>query len=300
VKVSPGPSVTGLAQASSPITLAAVVTEAQARLQAAGADAPRLTALVLLEHATCIPRETVLAHPERTLAPAQLADFHAVLQRRAQREPLAYIVGTREFYGLPFRVNANTLIPRPETEGMIDLALDWLRSQPSPMRWGVDVGTGSGAIALSLLRSFPPLRMIATDVSIAALRTAHQNAGQLQVADRVQFVACNLADGVSGRVPLVLANLPYIASAEIDDLQPEVSRYEPRSALDGGPDGMAAILALLERLPGLLELPGVAVLEIGDTQGAQLATAAQRALPESHVRIAPDSTGRNRFLLIER
>src|SRR4051812_32844190 len=141
-----------------------------------------------------ISREGAMAHPERALTSEQTQAFARLVERRAGREPLAYLLGSREFYGLPFRVNKHTLIPRPETEGMIDLALAWIdRCGAQPLRF-VDVGTGSGAIALTLLCLRAELSAIATDTSLDALAVARANAAHLLVSDRVQFVACDLVD----------------------------------------------------------------------------------------------------------
>ncbi len=283
-------------------------------MDAAGADSPWLTALVLLEHATELGREQVLAHPERTLTRTQAAAFGALVERRCRREPLAYVLGYREFYGRRIAVNPLVLIPRPETEGLVALALErmlrWTRRQDDHEQEGartaaappmfVDVGTGSGAIAVTLLAQEPRWVAAATDTQLSALATARANAAAWDVDPRLRLVACNLADAVRVRVPLVVANLPYVPSAEIAQLEPEVSHYEPRAALDGGEDGTVITSALVAALPTLLLPHGAAILELGEGQAEKLRTLARQALPDSSVAVERDAAGIERFLVVER
>jgi release factor glutamine methyltransferase len=274
-------------------------------MEEAGADSPWLTALVLLEHATGLGRAQVLAHPERALSEQQLARFRALVARRCRREPLAYVLGYREFYGRRFSVSSDVLIPRPETEGLVALALDrmdqWMAQHPDDQDpTFVDVGTGSGAIAVTLLAERRRWRGIAADVEAGALRLAGANAEQHEVTSRLELVRCDLAGDIGRAVPLVVANLPYIPTGEIDDLEPEVSRFEPRAALDGGPNGTAIIDAFLTSLPELLLPGGSAILEFGDGQGDVLRARAREALSDSAVSVELDAAGTERYLVVDR
>jgi release factor glutamine methyltransferase len=285
--------------------LSTCLSWARDRMEEAGADSPWLTALVLLEHATGLGREQVLAHPDRALSQGQLTAFRALVARRCRREPLAYILGTREFYGRQFAVSPAVLIPRPETEGLVDLALNrmdqWMADhadEQAPIL--VDVGTGSGAIAITLLAQRQRWTGIATDIEAGALRIARQNAVQHGVAERLELVSCELATGIRRAVPLVVANLPYVPTTEIEELEPEVATFEPRTALDGGPDGTAIIAAFLPSLRELLVTGGSAILEFGDGQGSTLRAQARENLPDAAVSVEQDPSGAERYLVIDR
>ena len=290
------------------------------RLEDAGADAPWLTALVSLEHAAALDRATLLAHPESRPQPDAAETYMRLLERRCRREPLAYVLGHRDFWGRRFEVSRATLIPRPETERIVEMALEWLDRPARPAAMhpatptspsgdegagscprpasGLDVGTGCGSIAVSLLAERAGLSMVATDLDVAALRVASRNAQRHGVAGRLRLVACHLASAVSGRFPLVVANLPYIPTSRMAALEPEIARFEPRRALDGGSDGMRVVASLLAALPGLLAPGGLALVEIGDDQSEGLTAVARRQSRNFAVRIEPDATGAKRFLAI--
>jgi release factor glutamine methyltransferase len=277
-----------------------LLTSARQRLEAGGADSPWLTALVLLEHVTGLPRAALLAHPERGVSVPEAARFKALVDRRAAREPVAYILGYRDFYGRRFAVSPETLIPRPETEGLVDLAIDRLDQTPNLTGFPVlDVATGSGAIVESILAA-RDVAAVATDSSVAALTLARDNARALHVSERLRLIACDLASALRTRFPVVVANLPYVPSVEIEALQPEIATYEPRSALDGGPDGTIAIRGLLASLPDVLAPGGTALLEIGEGQADPLGQFARSALPGYGVATQCDHAGTARFLVIER
>jgi release factor glutamine methyltransferase len=221
-------------------------------LRAAGIEDPRLDAEVLLAEATGWGRDRLAAHPEDELPPGAARAFGGMVRRRLRREPVAYIVGRRGFRGLELEVDPRVLIPRPETELLVELALE---ERP---RRVLDIGTGSGAIALAVAVELPECEVIATDTSTAALDVARANAERLGLGDRVEFV-----DGTwptdDATFDLVLANLPYVSEAEWAGLAPEVSEWEPREALLAGADGLEAIRALLsEKLNA-----GCVALEIG-------------------------------------
>ena len=264
----------------------------------AAPDSEPLDAPLLLAHILAIPRAALLAHPEHTLTAEQSAMFRALIVRRAAGEPVAYLTGTRAFYDRAFRVTPDVLIPRPETEHLIAQALAWAIGR-SALRI-VDVGTGSGAIAVTLAAHLPDAHVWAVDVSAAALAVARENAARQGVADRVTCVQGDLlapAVAAQRRADLIAANLPYIARPDLDALA--VSHWEPRLALDGGPDGLDLIRRLLADVPRVLAPDGLLLLEIGAEQGAAVCALAQQALPGAVVRTAADYAGLDRVVSVQ-
>lgn len=236
-------------------------------LRAAGVEDPRLDAELLLCEATGWDRASLAADPEAEIPPAAARRFGETVRRRLRREPVAYILGRRGFRHIELAVDPRVLIPRPETELLVELALEL---RPSRL---LDVGTGSGAIALAVASELPDCEVVATDASSAALEVARANAERLGLADRVELVQGTLPD--SDEFELVLANLPYVSEAEWDGLEPEVTEWEPRGALLAGPDGLDAIRALLadrgrlfNRHPDEMATAGrgVVALEVGARQ----------------------------------
>ncbi len=210
-------------------------TEAMA---AAGVETPRLDAELLLAEATGWERARLAAEPEAEIPPPAARRYGEMVRRRLRREPVAYIVGRRGFRHLELAVDPRVLIPRPETELLVELALEL---RPGRV---LDVGTGSGAIALAVAAELPDCEMTATDTSSAALEVARANAERLGLAERIEFVAGTLPPG-PGEFDLILANLPYVSEADWGGLEPEVTEWEPREALLAGPDGLDAFRALL-------------------------------------------------------
>ena len=233
-------------------------------LAAAGVDSPRLDAELMLAEASGAGRAALAADPDAALEPGAGRLFAAMVRRRLRREPLAYIVGRKGFFGIELAVDRRALIPRPETELLVEVALEL-----GPRRL-LEVGTGSGAVALALARELPDLEIVATDTSGAALELARSNASRLGVEGRVRFAAGTLSAGE--RFDLVVANLPYVAEAEWAGLAPEIRDWEPRDALLAGPDGLASIRSLLETL-ARAEPPvtGAVALEVGAGQAAPVA-----------------------------
>jgi len=219
-------------------------------LRAAGVEDPRLDAELLLAEATGWSRARLVAEAEAEISPAAARAFAEMVRRRLRREPVAYIVGRRGFRGIELYVDPRVLIPRPETELLVELALE-----ERPRRL-LDVGTGSGAIALAVASELPECEVVATDASAAALAVAQANAERLGLADRVELVEGTLPQGAAG-FDLIVANLPYVSEAEWPSLQPEVTEWEPREALLAGPDGLDAYRALLrsDRVAFLLRIP---------------------------------------------
>jgi len=198
----------------------------------------------------------------------RLEDFAG---RRLRGEPVARILGSREFWGLPLQLSAATLVPRPDTETVVALALQMLRARPDADRPRIaDIGTGSGAILLALLSELPDAMGVGTDISAAALRTASANARNLGLARRAAFVACDYVSALSGPFDLIVSNPPYIRSAEIKDLASEVRDHDPLGALDGGSDGLNAYRALVPQAVRLLARGGTLALEVGHDQGADV------------------------------
>lgn len=276
----------------------AVALDRAARLLApfAGDDA-RLEAEVLLAHALGIDRAHVTARLRDLLSPDETAAFDALLGRRTNREPLAYVTGHREFYAIDFAVTPEVLIPRPETEMLVERALRAIAARDG-RALVVDVGTGSGAIAVAIALHAPGARIIATDASPAALAVAERNAGAAGVAPRIEFRQADLLEGVP-LVDIIVANLPYVAESDWAALPPELRDSEPRDALVGGTDGTAVIRRFLDQAPAHLQPGGVLIAEIGDRQGAALLAAARRRFPAAGCYIERDFAGLDRMLVVE-
>lgn len=257
------------------------------------ADSARLEAECLLSHVTGLSREALLAHPERLLAPQEMARYRHLLRRRATGYPLPYLTGHIEFYGLDFVVTPDVLIPRPETETLVDLAL---ACRP---RTVVDVGTGSGCIAVALAIHLPETQVYATDISMSALRVAVLNARRHGVAHQIRFLQCDLATPLLGPVDLLVSNPPYVATEEWSDLPRSIREHEPRLALDGGRNGLEVIRRLLEEAPRLLRPGGTLLIEIGAGQGRAALNLARALLPTARPTLHPDLAGRDRVLEVQ-
>jgi release factor glutamine methyltransferase len=265
------------------------------RLSAANVDTPRLDAELLLAHALGLTRTQLHARLHDPLPPSNWLAFQAALERRADREPLAYILGLKPFYDLELAVDPRVLVPRPETEHLVERALALAPDLPGyPTLTVADVGTGSGALALTLARHLPCAVIYATDCQPDALAVARANASALGLTDRVHLVASDLLAALRVRFSLIVANLPYIPRAALPNLAPEISRHEPPSALDGGPDGLVIVRRLLTQLPSALDKGGVALLEIDAAQAAQLEGHAKQLLPGWHIRFHRDYAGYER------
>ena len=258
-------------------------------LAAAGVDSPRLDAELLLAAASGIDRAQLIADPEAPIDPAAGRSFGQMVRRRLRREPVAYIVGRRWFRHLELEVDGRVLIPRPETELLVDVALEL-----APQR-ALDIGTGSGAVALALAAELPGVEVTATDSSAAALQVARRNAERSGLGGRVKFVESTLPPG--GRFDLWLANLPYVAEPDWEGLAPEIRDWEPREALLAGPDGLAAIRMLLSRLErrAAEESPSAVALEVGAGQAPEVAELLGRAGYRSEART--DLAGIERVVL---
>ena len=272
---------------------------ATARLHAAGVDSPRLDAEILLAHVLTVERAHILAHPERRLRVAESTRYRQLVVRRARREPVAYLVGHQEFYGLDFCVSSAVLIPRPETELLVEAAIA-LGHVSNTQPWIVaDVGTGSGAIAVSLAVNVPHVRVYATDVSAEALAVAEKNCRRHGVSGRVTLLRGHLLTPLPEPVDCIVANLPYVSRAEWESLTTGITAYEPRLALDGGPDGLEYIGELLASAGPYLRPGGAILLEIGAAQGLAVTTLAEEHFPQARVDLLRDYAGLARVVRVQ-
>jgi release factor glutamine methyltransferase len=293
--------------------VAALVASATDRLAAAGSGSPRLDAELLLAQAVGTDRTGILAHPEALVGDGPRAAFEAAVVRREGGEPVAYIRGFREFHGQAIATDARALIPRPETELLVDTALGIVsarltaapRPEGAPPLRVADVGTGSGAIAVALVTALRRRKMgdqvlvEATDLSADALQLARENAAGHGVADRMTFALGDLLpERVEPRYGVICANLPYVASGDLASLAKDLS-FEPPEALDGGPDGLDVVRRLLDLLPGTLADDGVALLEIGADQGEAIVREAAARLPGWRCSVMADLAGLPRLARIE-
>jgi release factor glutamine methyltransferase len=276
---------------------------ASARLHAV-TDAPYLESEVLLAHVLGTSRTALLAHPEQILTSEQLSNYRVLVRRRASGCPLPYLTGRVEFYGLEFEVTPEVLIPRPDTETLVDLAC---ARQPRAV---VDVGTGSGCIAVSLALHLPKVIVYAVEISPAALAVARRNVERHGVAGRVRLIVGDVLTPRPGLVDLIVSNPPYIPTGQCASLPASVRDHEPRLALDGGPDGLAVIRRLLAQAPAVLRGPercgragrrpgGGLLIEIGANQGEAARRLARAFFPRATVRVHPDLAGRDRVLEVQ-
>lgn len=257
-------------------TIREALRTATDHLTAAGVPDAAVDARHLLAHALGVERTALLIAPERPLDAHARQRLAGMISRRTAREPVSRIIGEREFYGLALALNADTLDPRPDTETVVNVALALATRMPArdgPLQI-LDLGTGTGAIALALLAALPDAEATVTDISAAALGMARHNGERLGFAGRMRFVQSRWLDDVAGRYHLLVSNPPYIRSAEISSLALEVAQWEPSAALDGGPDGLDAYRAILADISQVLEPDGWAVFEVGHDQAAAVAALA--------------------------
>jgi release factor glutamine methyltransferase len=244
-----------------------------ARFKSGHIDSAELDARVLIGAALGLDLTGLIASAGRHVTPDEASRLEDFARRRAEGEPVARILGTKEFWGLPLQLSAATLIPRPDTETVVELALEIARGAFEPRRrlWIADIGTGSGAILLAMLSELPDACGVGTDISVAALQTAKGNAVQLKLDGRAGFVACDYAAALCGPFDLIISNPPYIRSGEIACLATEVRDHDPLAALDGGVDGLDAYRALIPEAQRVLAPRGVVVVESGIGQSADIA-----------------------------
>lgn len=261
-----------------------------------GIDGARLDAELLLAEVLGLTRTQLYTNFDRPLAEPEIARFRELVRRRSAREPVAYITGRREFWSLEFAVDRRVLVPRPETELLVEMAVEAVRARASERPLVADIGTGSGAIAVAVAKELPDARVIATDRSEAALEIAPANAGHHGVADRIEFRRGDGCDALEGAGPYdgIVSNPPYIRSAEMPSLAPEVRDWEPRWALEAGADGMSVTAPLVERAYELLAPGGFLFVEVG-TQAALVREAFERRGYEG-VSVRRDLAGHERVV----
>ncbi len=282
-------------------TLVDVIRLSTRFLSERGSDTPRLDAELLTAHSLRMRRLDLYLQHDRPLAEAELEPVRALLRRRAAGEPVAYLVGEREFYGRPFRVTPDVLIPRPETETLVEHALRWARATAGAVGEGLrlaDAGTGSGCIACTLAAELDEARVAATDVSAAAVAVASQNAARLGVGDRVTVVQGSWAAPLAAHAPFdaLLSNPPYVTTEEMDGLMREVRDHEPRLALEAGADGLDAYRALLRECLPLVRSGGYLALEIDPRRRDAVSALVAEARPDSRVTVTADLAGRARVV----
>ena len=281
-------------------SLRAVIRDTHHTLAAAGIPDARLEAEVMVMDTMRMPRQAIFAEQETQVSPGQEERLAAIVARRLTREPLAYILNYREFYGVNLLVNPDTLIPRPETETMVEHALFMaLMGMESRELVIADIGAGAGAIAVNLAIHLPAARIYATDLFDATLDVAAYNVRMHNVADRVTLLKGDLLEPLPEAVDVIVANLPYLPTDRIPTLQPEV-QWEPVAALDGGPDGLDHIRRLLVQAAAgdRLKARGVILLEMDPEQMPTARGLAAAAFPGAEISVEPDLAGRDRVLSV--
>ena len=277
--------------------LAQALHEATEALRAAGIEDARLEAEILLRHTLHLDRAHLYARLQGDLSAAGQAAFHSLLARRLAREPTAYIVGQREFYGLDLETTPAALIPRPETELLVEETIARADRFERPLI--VDVGMGNGAIAVALAVHLPQAALVAIDLSREALALAIRNARRHGVEGRTSFLQADLLAPLAQTVDIIVANLPYVSSGDWEALSPEIREHEPRTALDGGPDGLREIERLLGQAPSCLGPGGSLLVELDPPQAAPALALASRRFPGAAARILPDAAGLDRLLVVD-
>jgi release factor glutamine methyltransferase len=277
-------------------TVPALLQRGTAALEAGGIETARPEAEWLLASLLGVERFALYLDPARRLSTPTVTRYLSLIERRAAREPLQYLLGWEDFHGLRLAVTPDVLVPRPETEGLVEWAVEVLGGRPDPVV--ADLGTGSGAIACAIARALPAVEVLAVEISVGALAVASRNVRALALSSRVRLLAGDLFAPL-GSIPrsldLVVANPPYLPSAVISSLPPEVSRHEPRAALDGGPDGMAVIRRIVTGAPAVLKPGGWLLMEIGEEQAGPLASL-MAAEGFSGIRARRDWNGVERYI----
>jgi release factor glutamine methyltransferase len=278
------------------VTIREALRAAAGALASAGSDESALEAELLLAHALKTDRAHVYQRLGEDLSGEGARAFDGLVARRLAHEPTAYIMGRREFYGLELEVTPAAIIPRPETETLVELVLEFARPLERPCI--VDVGVGCGAIAVALAVNLPEAEVIAIDVSAEALGLARRNAKRHGLAGRMRFLEGDLLAPLEGPVDVIAANLPYVRTEDFEGGPPEIREHEPRLGLDGGADGLHLIERLLRAAAARMRPGGALFAEIGDGQGEAVSALARECFPAAWIEVAPDLAGLDRVLIV--
>lgn len=281
-----------------PWTVGRLLTWTTEWLGGKGSDSPRLDAEVLLAFVRGCPRIALYTAFDEPVDDAGRARFRELVRRRGDGEPVAYLVGSREFFSLPFTVTKAVLVPRPETEGLVVRALDLCKGLATPRI--ADVGTGSGAVAVTLAKRLPKASLVATDVAPDALEVARGNAQRHGVAERVECVACDLLEGVAGPFDVIVSNPPYVREDEFEGLPRDVRLHEPKGALVAGPTGVEVVERLVSTAVGKLAPGGWLLVEIGPSTAAASEEAIRRQAGLEPAPTLPDMAGLPRIVQARR
>lgn len=277
-------------------TIRSQLVDAREELAQSGIRDGWLDAQVLLAHVLNSDRNWLLSHPERPLTSAERQRFRRLIERRREHVPVAYLTGRREFYGHELHVTPAVLIPRPESEQLVDLAIDWLHAHPSARRV-IDLGTGSGAIAVAIAKAVSSVRILAVDIDSKALAVAAENIAEQRLLSRVELRRGDLLRSASS-ADLIVANLPYLSAARRRSAAPGL-RYEPSWALAGGDDGLDAIRRALEQAPPVVRPGGCLLFECDPLQARPIERLAKRTWSSADVTIHKDLAGRDRVVQIQ-
>jgi release factor glutamine methyltransferase len=273
-----------------------LLRQARAALEEAGVETPQLDAELLLAHSLGTSRSQLYARSDEPLDSETMENFHSLVSRRIEREPVAYITGHKEFYGLDLLVDRRVLIPRPETETLVEVALTAARQRRFSLL--ADVGVGSGAVAIALAVNLPHIEIYATDSSSDALAVAEENCRRHQVLDRMHLLQGDLLEPLPEPVELIVSNPPYVSTAELKTLEPEITKYEPVEALDGGADGLEQFRRVLAQAGPRLEPSGMLCLEIGANQALAVNDIVRGEFPRATVAVVRDLAGLDRVVVV--
>ncbi len=276
------------------MTIREALTRAKKTFASGNVEDARLESELLLRHALRIGQVQLYQEPDRRLAPREEAGFWRLVERRLGGEPTAYITGRREFYGLSFSVDSSVLVPRPESELLVAKALQIAHSRP--VTRVAEIGTGCGAIAITLALSLPEARIYATDISASALKVARLNCQNHGVVDRICLLAGDMLDPLPGPVDFIVANLPYVPELEVSRLG--LADFEPLLALDGGRDGLEKIGRLCRGVGDRLRPGGFLLLEVGQGQGRAVTALLRRLFPSAGIEVIPDLAGIDRVMVL--
>jgi release factor glutamine methyltransferase len=277
--------------------LSKVLRSTSHTLSSAGIDDALIEAELLLRHVLGISKARLYTETERSVTSAEISNLQHLVQRRLLREPTAYILRRCEFYGIEFYIDGRALIPRPETELLVGKTIEAAyKCSPLGNSTIADIGTGSGAIAISLALALPQAKIYATDISAPALQVAETNCQRHQVDGRVELLQGNLLQPLPKPVDIIVANLPYIKNSELEMLSPEIVDFEPQIALAGGEDGLDRIRQMLTQIPEKLNWGGTLLLEIGQGQGKAVTSLINNHFPKASIELIPDLSGIDRVV----